>query len=440
MKEQKKHHIYTQADIQKYLSGGMSNREMHAIEKAAMEDPLLAEAMEGYEGMQQKDWSKELAILKTKLEETENNSVIPIYSFRKLWRAAAAILILASGVAVTYLFNNNKSKEDSAVATLAVPDSVSKVKADSAVTINSIASNENAKDNEIKLPANASETATARKETTLLAEAKKENESDSSNFIYKPSASAVHNNNDVAASGKVDDYASKKDFEVANANKESARNIQLNEANLDKSLSIQNQASNYINAQVVTADDKPVAFANVSIQKNKSSVYTDSKGNFKLPSTDSAVNGVITSAGYLPKKFTLKNSTEENKIVLQPDTIKVTAISSGRTKSLAKPQLQKNIENADTTDEDAEPAIGWYEYNNYINDNLVFPNEAKQKNIHGVVEVFVKLKNNGDISQVKVDKSLCPECDAEAIRLVKEGPKWEVKKNKSKKAKVKIKF
>ena len=57
MSEEKRHIVYTAADIQKYLTGQMSNAEMHAIEKAAMEDPLLAEAIEGYEGMDQKDWS-----------------------------------------------------------------------------------------------------------------------------------------------------------------------------------------------------------------------------------------------------------------------------------------------------------------------------------------------------------------------------------------------
>lgn len=442
MSQQKKHSVYTEADIQKYLSGGMSNPEMHAIEKAAMEDPLLAEAMEGYEGMGQKDWRKELAALKIKLEGAENNSLPPVYSFRKWWRAAAAVIIVVSGIAVTYLFNNNKAKEIAVASKAVVADSLSSVKADSTTTVNSIASNELTKDSQSKLPVTSNETEPVKKETTLFAEVKNRNESDS-NFIYKPSSKSVYDNKDLAAAGNVNDDTYKKNVEVLNANKESI-NVQSNGVNADTGFLKQNQANraagNYINVQVVTADDKPVAFANVSIQKNKSSVYADSKGNVKLLSADSAVNGVVTSAGYLPKKFSLKNSGSENKIVLQQDTINVTAISSGRSKSLAKPPLQKNLENADTTDEGAVPAMGWYEYNNYINDNLIFPNEAKQKNIHGVVEVFVKLNNNGDISEVKVDKPLCPQCDAEALRLVKEGPKWDVRKNNAKKAKVKIKF
>ena len=45
----------------------------------------------------------------------------------------------------------------------------------------------------------------------------------------------------------------------------------------------------------------------------------------------------------------------------------------------------------------------------------------------------------GDI-QIRCRELVKQICDAEAVRLVKEGPKWEVKKNKASKAKVKIKF
>ena len=38
---------YSATDIQKYLKGELSAREMHELEKAALEDPFLADALEG---------------------------------------------------------------------------------------------------------------------------------------------------------------------------------------------------------------------------------------------------------------------------------------------------------------------------------------------------------------------------------------------------------
>jgi len=40
---------YSASDIQRYLNGEMSAREMFDLEKAALEDPFLADAIEGYD-------------------------------------------------------------------------------------------------------------------------------------------------------------------------------------------------------------------------------------------------------------------------------------------------------------------------------------------------------------------------------------------------------
>jgi hypothetical protein len=38
---------YSAADIEKYLKGELSPREMHDLENAALEDPFLADALDG---------------------------------------------------------------------------------------------------------------------------------------------------------------------------------------------------------------------------------------------------------------------------------------------------------------------------------------------------------------------------------------------------------
>ena len=39
---------FTADDIEKYHKGVLSAKEMHDLEKAAMDDPFLADALEGY--------------------------------------------------------------------------------------------------------------------------------------------------------------------------------------------------------------------------------------------------------------------------------------------------------------------------------------------------------------------------------------------------------
>ena len=39
---------YSASDIERYHAGTMTASERHALEKAALEDPFLADALEGY--------------------------------------------------------------------------------------------------------------------------------------------------------------------------------------------------------------------------------------------------------------------------------------------------------------------------------------------------------------------------------------------------------
>ena len=109
MKEGEINNIYTAEDIEKYFSGELLPAQMHAMEKAALDDPFLAEAMEGYGAMKNDRWKKELIDIREKFEEEkdDNTLVVPISKSFKWWKAAAVILIIGSGGWLTYLFTNS---------------------------------------------------------------------------------------------------------------------------------------------------------------------------------------------------------------------------------------------------------------------------------------------------------------------------------------------
>jgi hypothetical protein len=46
------------------------------------------------------------------------------------------------------------------------------------------------------------------------------------------------------------------------------------------------------------------------------------------------------------------------------------------------------------------------------------------------VQISFEVNKLGEPVNIKVEKSLCKECDEEAIRLIKQGPKWKTKKKK----------
>jgi len=60
----------------------------------------------------------------------------------------------------------------------------------------------------------------------------------------------------------------------------------------------------------------------------------------------------------------------------------------------------------------------------YIQDNLIYPEEAEKRGISGIVAITFIVEKDGSVSNVKVIRSADKLLNAEAIRVVKSLPKW----------------
>ena len=60
----------------------------------------------------------------------------------------------------------------------------------------------------------------------------------------------------------------------------------------------------------------------------------------------------------------------------------------------------------------------------YLRDNIKYPSYSFKKKIEGVVKVRFTVKQNGMVSDVWVEQSVCFDLDQEAVQVIKEMPKW----------------
>lgn len=60
----------------------------------------------------------------------------------------------------------------------------------------------------------------------------------------------------------------------------------------------------------------------------------------------------------------------------------------------------------------------------FLIDNIKYPEEAVSKGIEGRVVVHFVVNADGSLSDISIDKSVSPELDAEAIRVVSKMPRW----------------
>lgn len=62
----------------------------------------------------------------------------------------------------------------------------------------------------------------------------------------------------------------------------------------------------------------------------------------------------------------------------------------------------------------------------YIQKNIKYPKRARKNNIGGKCFIRFTVMKDGSIDSLKILKGVpdCPECDAEAVRVIKKMPKW----------------
>lgn len=82
-------------------------------------------------------------------------------------------------------------------------------------------------------------------------------------------------------------------------------------------------------------------------------------------------------------------------------------------------------ESSSASEQAVQPVAGWDIYRKYLEDNIHKP--ANDPDIGGSVLLSFELDDKGKPVNLNILKGLNEACDAEAIRLVKEGPTWKIR-------------
>ncbi|MEO6252073.1 MAG: TonB family protein [Ferruginibacter sp.] len=462
MGDKEKNIIYTAADIEQYLAGDLSRVQMHAMEKAALDDPLLAEAMEGYEGMKNKEWKNQLVALRKEIEDKGSVAkVIPLHKRKNnWWKTAAAILILGGCTTLIWTLSkdNKKKNTDQEIAQnipAAKDSSAQAVNEPSVSKTESLTPTASSTSEEIKTPngpiaqndivkksGNSNDIIAQPGAPQIKPVAKNgATVSEDKAIVFAPPTPAPVNNNVTPTNdnAKLAEELNASKSKAASANYEAdvlKRQRSDGYSNAKKEATL----NNFFTAQVVAPDNSPLPFTNISIKKENFGTYADAKGMVRLVSTDSVLNVEVRSVGYLPKTFTLRNNQPPSKIILQEDEValKDRMIIGNSTATTDRKSRRATL----LTDSavNVEPKDGWDNYNTYVANNLDIPEDMLKRDIRGEVELTFDVKANGTISNIRVNKSLGTEYDEAAKRLILEGPQWKVKKGRKTSASVKVQF
>lgn len=198
-----------------------------------------------------------------------------------------------------------------------------------------------------------------------------------------------------------------------------------------------NRALNTFRGRVTDGSNEGLPFANLVGTGENQATYTDANGNFVITSPDTVLRVQVRSQGYDDNTVQLRNDLASNHVVMQEDTRKLSDVSD-RSRN-----LNTEAGPGGTKRKPGEPAplAGWEKYDSYLANNLNYPADFKSGNTeNGIVELSLEVDKSGRPNKIKIEKSLCPGCDQEAIRLVKEGPNWKRGSDKNSRTRLIINF
>lgn len=466
MEENKNSIHFSATDIKKYLEGKLSAPEMHAIEKAALNDPFLADAIEGIQtDLQKRDnasFNTDISELNERLQKrTHQNNKIVILSANRVWqRVAAVAIILIGSTALIYTYVIKKTDKDKAMAitkaakiadtlSLKTIPSPATLKSDS-VAVSDLASNENNKQK--KLGERKPETTVFKlqKDDKKISITKKNMDSlkladlDKAPVIETAKNDEIQRKMDIRI--KADTLIADTEKNRLSANNVPASSLQGKVAGISINGNKQNK-NNFVQGIVVDNYKNPVSGATVMLKDRKTATSTDNNGFFKLKTDDKEKlnNVVVNSLGFESTTLFLDNKNDSTILIqLKPSTSILNEVvvvgyaakkednDSDNEGSASSPKKEKEISYQ------AAPAVGWPAFNDYILQNKKITTADSAKKGKEIISFIVDISNQP--SSFKIKKSLSSAHDAEAIRLIKQGAPWKLLKGKKAKVTLAIEF
>jgi TonB-dependent SusC/RagA subfamily outer membrane receptor len=160
-----------------------------------------------------------------------------------------------------------------------------------------------------------------------------------------------------------------------------------------------------ISGRVLDKDGSPLPGVSVMVANKNYGAQTDANGQFKIRASnqDELMLGYI---GYESKRLKVKGKDSLN-ISLNPSSASLSEV------------VVTGYGNPKNEAESARPQNGWRKFNQYLKENAK-PVNGKT----GVVRLSFVVNANHTLSDFKILKSLNPETDKAAIKLIQDGPDW----------------
>ena len=400
-----------------YIRGLRKGKEAHRLEKESMQDPFLADAMDGYN---QVEGNHEQRIEKLRMQVSAH-SAKKKSTYAITW-SIAACLIIGFGISSYFLFLKKSMTDEVFIAEESVSIKLAEPAAPPTPAIPATPTVPATPQKEIALA-----TTKVKTDSTPISEITAR-QADKKDMIAEIQTTSQPQGAPVAAVPMMEEVS-----EETAALQEVVATIDTFESESDKKMKLAKVATilpqnNMIKGRVTDGKGEPLIGASVTYKGTNIGTITNMNGEFSLVKKDDKKRLTAEYIGYDPVEIRVDTSRtmliamNENKQALN----EVVVVGYGAKKN----KKSTTTGNVVTVKEQAkkeitpQPVIGKRSYQKYLKENLVRPTDDNCKDIKGEVVLSFFVDEEGKPQNITVIHGLCEFADKEAIRLVKEGPKW----------------
>ncbi|GAA4332508.1 carboxypeptidase-like regulatory domain-containing protein [Mucilaginibacter gynuensis] len=412
--------------ISQYLNGELDARAMHQLEREALHDPFLADAIEGYEKAAT-DQQTNLNDIQARLQQRLNPPVKRLIPWKVISIAASVLVVLTVGILVL----NKDTKQSAQKPKIALAEKAQQTppppvdlqkKPDSATNDEVIIEAEPPAQAYIPTRYRAKKFAPPVVKESVPLFDKSGNKSDTTNALEEMVVMGYATQKKESTTSAVTTIKPS-DVTVEKAAPALNNTLQGRVAGLSVSPADKNKIATPITGTVVDEQGAPIPGATVKVANSNSVSQTNAQGKFTLPVVPNQSVLDIAFIGFESKRVKVKNL----------DTLMIAMVEDKRA---LQEVVVSGYSRPKKPIKSAHPEVGWKEFNKYIGETAESPDGQQ-----GTVKLSFIVEPDGDLSEFKILKSVSPKTDQQAIDLVQEGPKWIGELNgEPKEIKLSIKF
>ncbi len=409
-------------DIVKYKKGELSPKEMHLLEKKALSDPFLADALEGADEITAPDFLKDVQLLDEKIKGGGKTRLFtPMRIAAGILLVATASFVVYQSIPKTERLALQSKKEKPKTTTDSVKQPASAKPAEQAST--------KAADSKTEKPMKAQQTHSIAKAKVKEPEGKKNASPAKPNPIEPNTVAQISQQPAVIKSDEQIVLSEEKEVasgiqQPVDKKAQDLAEVAPSQVLAKKKESVQSRASGMrrvaghpVTGQVLSATDgSPMPGVNVMIKGTTEGAVTDASGFFKLDLNQPNQSLVFSFIGFEPLEVSAGDQDKLD-VSMKEDATQLSEVVVTGYGPPKDPDAEPVIKLA-------EPVGGRKAYDKYLDDNLRYPQQALESKVKGRVVIEFTVRIDGSLDEFNVIKKLGYGCDEEVIRLVKDGPAW----------------